>query len=155
MKNKLIQQLQILMKQQGMIDYKADLYASYGVSSSKDMSEAQLQDVIKRLGGKPTINREKANATVRYLRSKCLKIITSPTPEGLDVPNKWNILNEFIERHCGKLLTKMTEVELTKFEKKLYAIRETGWSYETAIKTPKPVVVVVDYQSINNNQLIN
>ncbi len=151
MKNKLIQQLQILMKQQGMMDYKADFYASYGVSSSKDMSESELQDAIRRLGGKPTMCREKANANTRYMRSEVLKILTTPAPKGLNIPNEWNILNPFIEKHGGKLLSKMTDEELTKFKKKLYSIRESGWSYKTATGATKPVVLMVDYQSISNN----
>lgn len=150
MKNKLIQQLQILMKQQGVVEYKADFYSAYGVTSSKDMSEVQLQDAIKRLGGKPTMCREKATANIRYMRSECLKILTAPAPKGLNIPNEWSVLNKFIEKHGGKLLSKMTEDDLTKFKKKLFAIRESGWSYKIAVETPKQTVVVIDYQSMNN-----
>ena len=151
MKNKLIQQLQILMKQQGVSAYKEAFYSGYGVSSSKDMSEAQLRDAIKSLGGKPTFGREKANANTRWLRSEVLKLLTSPSPKGLNIPNEWLVLNPFIERHGGKKLTAMSEDELGAFKKKLYAMRATGWSYKQEVEKPKPVVMLVDMSSIGSN----
>lgn len=151
MKKRLIQQLQILMRQHNMIEHKEAFYASYGVTSSTKMTEEQLRDAIVRLGGKPTQGREKVNADVRYLRSQVLKVMTTPAPKGLNIPNEWDILNPFIERHGGKRLSAMNDTELNALKKKLYAMRQSGWNYKTVTATPKPVVVMVDMNSISNN----
>lgn len=155
MKNKLIQQLQILMKQQNITEHKEAFYSSYGVTSSKAMTEEQLQDAIVRLGGKPTQGREKVNADVRYLRSQVLKVLTSPSPSGLNIPNDWDTLNKFIKDRQGKLLSKMTIEELKKFKKQLHSIRDSGWSYKRASPTTAPAQVIYCVSGHTSNQVLN
>lgn len=133
MKNKLIQKLQILLRQQGALESKQEIYAQYGVTSSKDMSVPDLIQLINRLEGKTL--RPQVDFHTRLLRSEVLKLLTTPATgelreRGLGIPNDWGVLNPFIANHGGKSLPEMTTVELSSFKAKLYAMRQTGWHYK-------------------------
>lgn len=133
MKTKLIQKVQILLRQHGATQIKADIYSLYNVTSSKDMSREQLVHLINELEG-DDLPAPQANPYTKALRSEVLKLLTSPSSEdvrcgGLDIPNDWGVLNPFIRNHGGKSLPEMTNAELGAFKTKLYAMRKSGWSY--------------------------
>lgn len=136
-RNKLLAKLHILLKQTGAEAEKDAIYASYNVTSSRDMTDAQLLNLIDKLDGvHPYSPRMKASeAEIRAMRSEVLFVLTAspdaqqPRRRGLGIPNDWQVLNPFIYTHGGKRLTAMSCDELFEFKKQLYAMRETGWRY--------------------------
>ena len=138
LRNNLIAKLHILMKETGTDQYKAELYAGYGVASSRDMTERQLIDLINRLQGKnidTPAPRAEASAETRHLRSECLKVMTGDPfarnmrAAGLGIPNNWDIINPFVKHHAGALLNQLTDDKLKVLKRKLFAMRESGWRY--------------------------
>lgn len=146
-RNNQLARLHILLNEQGVDnDTKCEIYASYGVGSSKDMTDYQLRHLIARLEGHdlgpaPTIQaRQDVSSETRRLRSQCLKLITgSPAPanpklRGLGIPNDWTIINPFVQYHAGARLNQLSDSGLADFVKKLRKIRDSGWFY----RSPQP-----------------
>lgn len=146
MKNKLIQKLQILLRQQNAIEHKESIYLQYGVTSSKDMKIDDLIHLINKLEGNTQRPRPQAQANdyIKAFRSEVLKLLTAPAEgevrkRGLGIPNDWSVLNPFILHHGCKTLREMTIPELTAFKSKLYAMRKSGWHYQQQDKNkPSP-----------------
>lgn len=142
MKNRLIQRLQILLKEQNATQHKAEIYASYGVKSSKEMTEQQLHQLIHKLEADKNSH---SQSSVKTLRSEILKIITAPAAgmehqRGLAIPNSWESINPFIKHHAGKRLPDMSIKELQSFKLKLYAIRNSGWHFKQGADPLTPAV---------------
>lgn len=133
--------LHILLKEQGAEDQKEAIYSGYGVTSSKELSDDQLADLVEKLdissrqNNPRLIMRSPGGNTVKTFRSEILKLITGspgardPRKRGLGVPNDWDILNPFIKHHTGKFLPYLSQNELEKFQRKLFAMRESDWYY--------------------------
>lgn len=139
-RGRLYAKLHVLIAQQG-VD-KMDIYAGYGVSSATEMTDAQLIDCVSRLEGRAlkqysTTTTGDTELAVRRLRSEVLSLLTkSPAvrdvrKRGLGLPNDWEILNPWIERHAGARLNKLSAVELETFRRQLLALRAKGWHYKT------------------------
>ena len=146
-RNNRLAKLHILLQQQGVdADTKADIYATYGVTTAADMTDSQLSHLVGRLenrdmGQAYTIPpRRDVSPETRRLRSQCLKLITgSPAPanprlRGLGLPNDWAVINPFVQRHAGAMLNQLSDGALMKFVKKLRKIRDSGWFY----RAPQP-----------------
>lgn len=145
----MIAKLHIILKQQNAEHHKEAIYAAYGVTSSRDMTDAQISHLIGqletpsgRICSKDTPQKEVAvsvqvadDVSAKKMRSNVLKLLTaSPRStnarqRGLGVPNDWAILNPFIVRHGHKLLFQMSAIELENFHRKLLAMRDSGWVY--------------------------
>lgn len=144
-RHQLLAKLHVLIAQQG-VDKEA-LYAAYGVTTARDLSDAQLSDMIGRLGAiriapssavsTPTPQRTApiVNEEVKKKRSEILSLLTksprstNPRTRGLGIPNDWQILNPWIERHAGALLFKLSLDDLEQFRKQLLSMRAKGWSF--------------------------
>lgn len=143
-RNRLLAKLHILIAQVGAD--KEALYSSYGVTSATQMSDYDLIDCIGKLEGNTsqaaTRVREwgKNDDVVRKLRSEILSLLTKspaardPRKRGLGLPNDWEVLNPWIERHAGKRLNRLTIEELASFKKQLLALRAKGWIW----REPQP-----------------
>lgn len=144
-RHQLIAKLHVLIAQQGAD--KEALYAAYGVTTARDLSDAQLSDMVHKLAAvrttpsvAPSVPAPQrtvsiVNDTIKKKRSEILALLTkspkstNPRTRGLGIPNDWQILNPWIERHAGALLFKLSEAELDGFRKQLLAMRDKGWSY--------------------------
>lgn len=144
-----------LLTQKGLMEQKETMLASFGVSSSKELSEGQLAHLISAIDrpdrvDAATIRRATVRATtddtIKALRSEVLKLITgSPgaineKKRGLGIPNDWDVLNPFIKRHAGNYLPRLSIDELGKFKKKLFAMRKSDWYWgkSEAMAEPEP-----------------
>lgn len=143
-RNNQLARLHILLNEQGIdSDTKREIYASYGVSSSKGMTDYQLRHLIARLEGHdlgpaPAVQpRQDVSSETRRLRSQCLSLMTRPYDEtlaikqrGLGIPNGvWSILNPFIQNHTGATLNQLSDGDLMRFRKMLMGMRESGWNW--------------------------
>lgn len=143
-RNNQLARLHILLNEKGIdSDTKREIYASYGVGSSKDMTDYQLRHLIARLEGHdlgpaPTIQaRQDVGPETRRLRSQCLSLMTRPYDDtltikqrGLGIPNGvWSILNPFIQNHTGATLNQLSDGDLMRFWKMLFGMRESGWNW--------------------------
>lgn len=157
-RNNQLARLHILLNKQGIDnETKREIYAAYGVTSSRDMTDHQLGHLIARLEGRnmgpaPAIPaRQEVSAETRRLRSQCLKLITGSPDDpnqrarGLGVPNRWDVINTFILNHAGARLNQLSDGSLMAFVKKLRAIRDRdgGWRYHAKEATPAPVAPVL------------
>lgn len=157
-RNKLLAKLHILLKQTGAEEHKEELYAGYDVTSSRNMTDDQLVDLIVRLGaisGNDPV-RIRPTPEVRAMRSEVLFVLTAnPDAQqsrrrGLGIPNDWQVLNPFIYTHGGKRLSDMDYGELAEFKKKLYAMRATGWRYWRSPQ-PTPLLQVPTSKEVHPN----
>lgn len=147
MKNKLIQKLQCIIKELHLVEYKDDLYSSYSVSSSKDMTEKQIIHLINRLEAQ---KRDSDNARRRFM-SNCLSVITSDKWMGF--PNTWTSINALIVTHSigrGKLLYQMSNSELKECHKRLIMAHKNGLTYRK-ITENKSITEMVNVVMIHNN----
>lgn len=152
-RNALLAKLHILLKEQNAEEYKSQIYAQFGVTSSREMSDGQLIELISRLeatrsGSIDTSTQAKSPITqngeiglIRRLRSEILCLLTrSPHIElrrrGLGVPNDWAVLNPFICRHTGVLLNRLDLDQLKAFRKQLLVMRDKGWVWHSPEDLP-------------------
>ncbi|RME95478.1 MAG: hypothetical protein D6772_13075 [Bacteroidetes bacterium] len=102
-----------------MMPYKADMLASYGVESSKNLTVTQAEELIQRLNDMKPLDRTEAPKPVRRLRSTVLTLINSLGIYATN--NDWTRVNQFLlnPRIAGKLLYQMNEEELKALARKL------------------------------------
>lgn len=139
-KQRLTARLHILLKQLPYAEkFKEDMYADFGVTSSTELTEKQLNELIDRLEGKERKGLERSILTtlnkLGYIRN--------------DKDNEpFGELNEFVKKHGkGKIVPGMNIEELRKLLQKLNIILKTGWNKGNAkgsikknVKSvPKPV----------------
>lgn len=111
-----------LLAKLNMMAYKRDFLAGYGVESTRELDEYELQEIIDRLRKHDMANRRKNEDTVRSLRSVVLTILQRM---GIYQDNgSWSRVNKYLSdsRIAGKLLYKMNEHELRALIKKLRSI---------------------------------
>lgn len=140
-RNALLAKLHILLKEQHAEEYKSQIYAQFGVSSSREMSDGQLIELISRLdtthsGSTDTSTQNGEIELIRRLRSEILCLLTrGPHVElrrrGLGVPNDWAVLNPFICGHTGALLNRLDIDQLKAFRKQLLVMRDKGWVWHS------------------------
>lgn len=114
-----IRRLRALWIKQGIDNYRDSILEPYGVTSTADLNESQLDELINRFSGDNQVPQK-----VRALRSNILALLTRL---GVYVDNRsWKSVNEFLmdKRIAGKLLYQMNENELKALERKLRAIEE-------------------------------
>jgi hypothetical protein len=113
-------------------EVKEAILAGYEVTSTKDLQEYQLFQIIDALVTEKTKRTEDAPKPIRALRHKCLTIMSQM---GIDT-NNWPRVNDFMlqPRICGKLLYECTEDELKALVPKLYAVKA---AYDKRIEDEK------------------
>lgn len=109
--------LRAIWIRQGIDDYRKDIIHPYGVSSTADLSESQLDELIRKY-----TNRVDAPYEIRKERSVVIKLL-----QGLGIyknDDDWTRVNEYMmdSRICGKLLYELNVVELKALAVKLRAI---------------------------------
>ena len=107
----------------GLKDSKADILAGYGVESSKDLSHAQMEELIASLKKMQKAKEEPSKAT-RQKRSAVLDLLTKL---GIYKDNNdWQQVNKYLldKRIAGKLMYDMTDKELDALIRKLTAIHK-------------------------------
>jgi hypothetical protein len=105
-----------------MTDAKPHILGGMGVQSTLQLSEKQLDDVIKRV--EDLVNRKQTDADrhTREWRHKCLRMVQAC---GIDTRD-WNNVNAFLldKRIAGKHLYEMDIQELIVLHKKLHNVRD-------------------------------
>lgn len=113
-----------LLSQTGLKANKADMLAGFAVSSTKDLTREQIEELNNRLqeilDAKGT---GQAPPTLRKKRSIVLDLLSKM---GIyKDSNSWTAVNKFLldPRIAGKLLYEMDEVELDKLARKLRLLK--------------------------------
>lgn len=114
--------LHALLAKNMMLQAKPYMLESYGATSTLDLTESALDELISRvlriLKGKD----DDPNKDIRTLRYKCLRIMAEI---GIDTKDWENVNNFMMNPHvCGRMLYELAEEELQGFCMKLYAIRD-------------------------------
>jgi hypothetical protein len=117
-KSQLIKQMHAILAKKGLMDIKHDIVSQYGVESSKDLTIAQLNEIIGNL------QKQEVRPEVRKERSLVLTLLDKLGIKG----NKeigWDHVNNFLKhpRIAGKTLYEMNLQELTDTCKKLRMIQ--------------------------------
>lgn len=140
-RNKLLARLHILLKELGAEEYKREIYADYGVTSSKDMSDGQLHDLVGRLESDRNIQRDEA---VRTLRHNALNLLTEMgvyyRAGGDTWSDVWERVNEFLKQDkiAGKPLYSLAVPELKTLIRQLRAMQTKGYRYKGVETEPRP-----------------
>jgi len=102
-----IRQFHAILAKKGLMDLKADILAGYGVESTKDLKEMQLDELINRL---QTVQ---VSQELRDARSLVLNLLTKLDITG-SKEDGWKRVNEYLlqPRIAGKMLYELTEKEL-------------------------------------------
>ena len=105
----------------GIDQYRADILSAYGVVSTRDLSELQLDELIAKYSAE--YNRP-ANDEIRALRSDVLSLLQKIGVYATN--NDWSAVNQYLlsNRIAGKLLFQLTVAELTELRKKLWSITD-------------------------------
>lgn len=105
-----------------MLQAKPYMLESYGVTSTLDLTEDALDELIARARRIMYGKEDEPDKELRTLRHKCLRIIAEI---GIDTKD-WENVNRFmLNPHvCGRMLYELDEEELRAFRMKLYAIRD-------------------------------
>jgi len=102
---------------------KEGLLSGYQVTSTLDLTPAQLSEVITGLENEKAKRRTEPDRETRQLRSKCLSLMTDI---GINTAD-WARVNAFCEKPQvlnGRRLYDLNKVELEAFRKKLFAIKK-------------------------------
>jgi len=115
-KSKLIQQFHAILAAKGIMDMKADIIGSYGVESTKDLTELQLNELISNL------NNKHGQLIVKY-RSTVLDLLGVLDVRGSRLIG-WDHVNNYLlqPRVAGKILYEMSMDELKDCAKRLRMI---------------------------------
>lgn len=111
----------VLMHQLGVMNNKEDILGAYGVDSTLELSEAELDELIFRLK-QMKISRYEPTPAMRKWRSNALIMINKL---GVYADNNdWTRVNRFLlePRIAGKLLYEMSVTELKALCEKLRII---------------------------------
>ena len=114
-----------LLAETGTHQHLDSMLASYEVSSVKDLTSSQLNELITTLQEKrPTDDNV---LTLKRWRSNILTVLTDM---GVFKNNNWNEVNEFLmqKKIAGKKLYEMTIPELQQLNVKLKAMQSAGYS---------------------------
>ncbi len=116
------QKLNALLAYGQMIDAKPHILESYGVSSTLDLSENELDELIIKVRQIIDSKNKHTSIEIRQWRHKCLCMIKEC---GIDT-NNWNAVNEFMldKRIAGKHLYELSSGELQSLHRKLHNVRD-------------------------------
>jgi hypothetical protein len=106
----------------GAMECKADILAGYGVKSTTELTERQLDELIGNLNN--GLRQEDHSAAIRRWRSNALTLMNKC---GVYVTNDdWSNVNHFMKdpRICGKMLNECSIYELQELCKKLRVMAE-------------------------------
>jgi len=112
-----VRALRALWIKQGIDDYRDAILEPYGVKSTKDLNDNQLDELIIKYRHTPPANDE-----IRRLRSEVLTVLNKL---GVYADNNdWSHVNNYLmdKRIAGKLMYQMDAFELTALSKKLRSI---------------------------------
>jgi len=148
-----------LLDELGIRDRKADILSGYGVASTAELTDGQLQGLINTLEDEKrrrTAEREAREADiVRRRRSRILRLLTDIgvyyVEPGEPKEACWGRVNRFLSspRIAGKVLYEMTVEELGRVERLLRSMHNKGYVYRReesaapAREPSRPVVLVV------------
>ena len=102
-----------------MKNAKADILAGYGVESTGDLTDGQLNELIRTLEEKRSARFAQVDAQVKKERSKCLRAMNEL---GVNTFN-WENVNSYMLDKEGKLLYQLTLKELKALHIKLRNIK--------------------------------
>jgi len=112
-----------LLYKLGALENKGDILKGYGVESTTELTDGQIDTLIARL--KDSLNkRSEAPSDMRKWRSN---VLTQLNKCGVYATNNdWTAVNRFIlnPRICGKLLYELNVQELKNLYKKLLMVAE-------------------------------
>lgn len=121
----------VLLASLHMMQAKEHLLEAYNVSSTLDLSEQQLDELIAYLKGLQTGKPENVSEDVKTWRHKCLRVMS-------DIINTqdWQAVNKFMmdKRIAGKHLYELNLDELKKLQHKLFNIRDIYKKKDDIIK---------------------
>jgi len=112
-----IRQFHAILAKKGLLDLKHDIIAEYGVKSSKDLTEMQLDELINKL---QTVS---VTQELRDARSKVLNLLNKLGITG-SKQDGWEKVNNYLlqPRISGKKLYEMTSKELNDTSLRLRSI---------------------------------
>jgi hypothetical protein len=121
--NPSLKRLHAALRGAGLTDHKDAMLESYGVSSSKDLTEAQCAELVQRLNASQR-GRKPASDEIRQARSRVLLqaerygVYDSSVKSSAE---RWKPFNRFMldNRIAGKLLYQLGLDELRALERKL------------------------------------
>lgn len=119
-----IRKFNALLTGLGLQHTKEDILSGYGVESTLELSEAQLDELIERLSKMQT-DKTKTPEPIRRKRSVVLDLLTQMGIYNPESATRWKRVNEYLlnPRIAGKLMYEMNEEELDKLARKLRAIK--------------------------------
>jgi hypothetical protein len=112
-----IRQFRAILAKKGLLDLKNDIIAQYGVSSTSDLSETQLDEQIYKL------NTTGVPVEIRDMRSTILNLLKKLDVSG-SKEEGWENVNNYLKqpRISGKVLYEMNTVELKDCASRLRSI---------------------------------
>ncbi|MGI6342007.1 MAG: hypothetical protein ACOXZ9_03380 [Bacteroidales bacterium] len=120
-RNHLIRTFHACLAKSGIMEHKESILSGYGVESTTELTNEQLQELIDRY----SVNREKtstADVEVRRLRSDILVILNKMGIYATN--NDWTAVNDFCLKHTKKMLFQMSVEELKKARRQFNAIAD-------------------------------
>ncbi|HLO59020.1 MAG TPA: hypothetical protein VK172_14915 [Lentimicrobium sp.] len=105
-----------------MMDAKEHILSGYGVSSTLDLTEPELDGLISRVEKLLAQKKDDTDKAIREWRHKCLRKMNEC---GINT-NDWNAVNAFMlnKRICGKHLYELDLKELQVLHRKLHNVRD-------------------------------
>ncbi len=130
-KNRKVRQLRALWIKQGCDEFRGAILEPYFVTSTKDLTEKQLDELIARFSH---TNKSDAPKEIRINRSLNLKLLQELGK--LDNDGDWTKVNSYLmsKSIAGKLLFQMDIDELKALTKKLRAILDKERSVKIEVK---------------------
>lgn len=128
-RNKLYAQFHILLSESGGEAYKQELLSSYGVTSTRDLTDGELAQLIATLRGEQQREVKSKRAVVLTLLTELGVYYIAP---GEPSSARWKRVNSFLrqDRIAGKLLYEMSISELDALIRKLRAMKSKGYYRE-------------------------
>lgn len=116
-----VRAIRAIWHKMGIDQYRADILSAYGVISTKDLTNAQLDELIKKYSQE--YNRP-ANDDIRRLRSEILTLLQKLGIYATN--NDWTAVNNYLlsDKIAGKLLMHLSIDEMLKLRKKLHSITD-------------------------------
>lgn len=118
---------------QNKAEVKEGILSGYNVASTKDLTSAQLGEIILALQKEKDKRQAEPSRAIRQARSKCIKLM-----DEIGIKPDWPSRNAFCEKPRllnGRRLYDLTEEELEAFRKKLFAIKAEYARREAEEKT--------------------
>ena len=121
-----------LLHNLGIMDRKEDILSGYGVSSTRDLTDVQLSEIIDRLSMEKQLRGE---AALRRSRSIALSLLTDLgvyyASPGESKRARWERVDSFVRspKLTGKCFYDLNTMELDALARKLRSMRDRGYCY--------------------------